>query len=217
MRSVCASPSKNRLFLPHVAEVLGIEVNTISLIARLTPGKVSRALDQISLLLHRQTATKKELQSIAGLLSFALRVIPAGKPFLWRVWSLFASLSDLGCRPRRQIPREALRDLEWWRLIIPWWNGLSLEPPCERRQIHIWTDASGSLGAGGWSGERGFAISFPRRHMKKDIMWKEAWAILHAIEVFSGLDSPLMSVVQENPPSWVLHPWRNCEGCLPLR
>ena len=47
--------------------------------------------------------------------------------------------------------------------------------------IHIYTDASGTKGAGGIFNSSWFSIRIPRRYAKHDIKWKEFYAVIHAI------------------------------------
>lgn len=64
------------------------------------------------------------------------------------------------------------------------WSGVHLIKPLRIHHI-IYTDASGLKGIGGWFGELAFATALPRRHHKKHINWKEAYAVLYALAKWS--------------------------------
>jgi hypothetical protein len=47
--------------------------------------------------------------------------------------------------------------------------------------MHLYTDASGTKGIGGWCpGGHSFSTQVPHRHRKKYINWKEAYTVLFA-------------------------------------
>lgn len=60
------------------------------------------------------------------------------------------------------------------------WNGVHLLTP-SREKVHIYTDASGAKGIGGIFGLKWFSARLPRRLMKRDIQFKEMFAVVHAI------------------------------------
>ena len=78
------------------------------------------------------------------------------------------------------IPRSTRCDLEWWITYSSSWNGIHFVAPT-RPVIHIYTDASGTKGAGGILNSSWFSIRIPQRYCKHDIKWKEFYAVIHAI------------------------------------
>jgi len=60
------------------------------------------------------------------------------------------------------------------------WSGIRLIRP-HRHHIHVYTDASGKKGIGGWHQNHAFSSSLPRRHFARHINWKEAYAILFTL------------------------------------
>jgi hypothetical protein len=81
---------------------------------------------------------------------------------------------------RRRIPRAVRRDLQWWATFSPAWNGVLLISP-QRDTFHIYTDASGSKGAGGHFDSCWFSTRIPARYKLRDIQFKEFYAIIQAI------------------------------------
>jgi hypothetical protein len=70
--------------------------------------------------------------------------------------------------------------LRWWSTFSPSWNSVHLIAP-HRETIHIYTDASGTKGAGGVYGSNWFSIRIPKCYAHRDIQFKEFFAVLHAI------------------------------------
>lgn len=60
------------------------------------------------------------------------------------------------------------------------WNGVHLLLP-QRETVHVYTDASGTKGAGGVFGSNWFSIRIPARYAARDIQFKEFFAVQHAI------------------------------------
>jgi hypothetical protein len=130
----------------HVAQFLGIELDTEAMEARLPADKLARARAQIRTMLHRSSVAYKELQSLVGLFSFASKVIIPGRPFLRRLYdALRREVFYLHVTP-------AIRaDLEWWHLFLTRWNDLRLlRLTQDRPHIYMWADASSTRGLGGY-------------------------------------------------------------------
>jgi hypothetical protein len=60
------------------------------------------------------------------------------------------------------------------------WNGIRLICP-QRRTLHVYTDASGTKGIGGYFGTRWFSVRCLRRYRKQHIQVKEMLAVVHAV------------------------------------
>jgi hypothetical protein len=173
-------------------EVLGIVVDAPRRTASISEERRRTILLVLDDILARRTASLLELQQVAGTLVFVTRVCPTGRAFLRRLFDALAA-APLG-GSRRRIPTAALADLRWWRTCLTRWDGVSvLRPP--RASVSVTTDASGTKGAGGWVSQEGapgsspvagacadvFSTRLPRRHREKDIVFKEAWAVLFAV------------------------------------
>ena len=83
-------------------------------------------------------------------------------------------------------------DLLWWKAFLKDWNGISLLRDVADRQIkHIWTDASGKLGLGGYMLDQpgtavheAFSTRVATRHIRKDIQFKEMQAVNYALHLW---------------------------------
>ena len=127
---------------------LGIELDTLLLQLRLPLSKLTRLKGTLSTWTSRKCCTKKELESLIGLLHDASIVIRPGRTFIRRLIDL---LKSSNCRPSGafiRLNREARSDVLWWHTFISDWNGLSMMQ-CQRQanpDITLTSDASGSWG-----------------------------------------------------------------------
>ena len=177
-----------KTIIGQVAEFLGIELNTVNMIARLSASKLSKAINAVNTALARPSITHQELKSLLGFLAFAARVVKPGRAFLRR---LFDALSKTRYRPQR-ITSDMKADLLWWQTFLPRWNGVSLLRKLEtRRQRHLWTDASGNDGIGGYylhsegerpSAKQAFSERFRSNLRSKHINIKEMAAVYMAMQ-----------------------------------
>ena len=132
-------------------EFMGILLDSHTMEARLPQDKLTRtkhALLQWSL---KKSATLRDLQSLIGTLQFACRVIAPGRPFLQRIIHLTKGLK----LPHWHIKLNAgfRKDIKMWIEFLEHWNGVSIfldshisSPP----ELQLFTDASGTLGYGGF-------------------------------------------------------------------
>lgn len=90
-----------------------------------------------------------------------------------------------------RITKHMNADLLWWKAFLKDWNGISLlRHVADRQTRHIWTDASGKFGLGGYMLERPgtavhdvFSAPVATRHIPKDIQFKEMQAVNHALHL----------------------------------
>ena len=130
---------------------LGIELDLVSQVLSLPSDKVSNITTTVCNWLGGRTATKRELLSLTGKLSFATKVVPAGRLFLRRLIDLSTTVDRLHHHLR--IGAEARADLEWWACFLPQWNGRAkfLEPQWfSPASLNLYTDASDSHGFGAY-------------------------------------------------------------------
>ena len=127
---------------------LGIEVDTVSFQLRLPRDKMFRLREALLSCIQRRSLTKKELQSLVGLLQFATKVIRPGRPFLRRLYSKQQISSSTSHRIRLNTPARA--DIYWWHLFMDRWNGISILWDLQRQSadLSVYSDASGSWGCG---------------------------------------------------------------------
>lgn len=125
---------------------LGIELDTAAMEARLSAQRLLELQQLTELWARKETASVKELQSLAGLLNFACKVVRPGRFFLRRIINQIVRLGQTARSRTAQFPltRAVRLDVEWWRAFLPQWNGKSLLYARDwqtSEQIELFTDA----------------------------------------------------------------------------
>jgi len=131
------------------AEILGIEIDTIRMEARLSARKQAQAIEEIQLVLQHQSTTLETARRLAGRLSWCSKVITLARSFTQPLWRFIASFSaPYRGQSRRRMPQTLVEDLSWWITALRLSNGVLFFEDGKRAQIHLFTDASGNLGLG---------------------------------------------------------------------
>ncbi|KAL5463980.1 hypothetical protein EMCRGX_G032933 [Ephydatia muelleri] len=114
---------------------LGIMLDSSLQQLRLPPEKLQDISSLIKSWLGKRRANKRELLSLIGKLSFAAKVVPAGRLFLRRLIQLSTTVRKL--HHHIHLNPEARADLRWWNSFLPSWNGTSMfiAPEWGRMQI----------------------------------------------------------------------------------
>ena len=123
----------------------GIELDSVRLQLRLPQEKLKKLR---AMWKRRKVCTKRELQSLAGHLSHACKVIRPGRCFLRGLFGLISQF-----RRQDHMIRLNSADLEWWHIFATSWNGVSMMHEGTKNrdgEAEIWSDASGSWGCGGF-------------------------------------------------------------------
>jgi hypothetical protein len=104
-------------------EYLGIILDSAFLEARLPPDKFQDIHHSLDIWATRSSCSKRELLSLIGTLSFADKVVPAGRTFLRSMIDLSSSVASLD----EVIPlsEDFMLDLQWWQEFATPWNGRS--------------------------------------------------------------------------------------------
>ena len=172
-----AGPSTTMTFL-------GLEIDTVSQQLFLPPEKLSDLQSELKHWANRKKATKRDLLSISGKLSFAAKAVPAGRLFLRRLITLSTSVSKL--HHNICLNTEARADISWWQEFLPTWNGKSYfidSSPTDASDLELYTDASGIHGCGAYYRGEWFHYQWkPHQLLSKQIsiQWQELFAIVAA-------------------------------------
>ena len=144
------------------------------MVTKLPNEKMERIHNEVAVWLSRETATKKQILSLVGLLQHATKVVRPGRTFVARMYSTAAKLRELTfftC-----LTKEFKSDLHWWHIFLQSWNGLSLldqtravRPP----DYCLQTDASGAWGCGGIFKEHWFQWPWSTEWSTTGIVAKE--------------------------------------------
>ena len=136
-------------------ELLGIEIDSELMQLRLPPEKLKKLRELVASWRKRKACTKRELQSLAGHLNHACKVVKPGRRFLRGVFGLISQFRRRDHRVRLNTAFRA--DLEWWHTFAGSWNGVSMIRR-EGPDVDIWSDASGSWGSGALWGGKWFQV-----------------------------------------------------------
>ena len=158
---------------------LGFEFDSINMEVRLPVNKKLRALRAVEHIAKVSSVTVASLEEVLGILSHCCQVVPLGRPFLRRLFSLLRRNESRHRFMRTQIPSSVRKDIRWWLYFLSSWSSISIIR-LSRINHDAATDASGVKGIGGVCRRRIFSQRVPARHRKKHINWKEMFAILHA-------------------------------------
>ena len=149
--------------------LLGIELDSLQLQLRLPQEKLTKLKKLVAKWRKRDGCKKRELESLAGHLSHACKVVRPGRRFLRGIFGLLSRFR------RRDHPirlNAAFRaDLEWWHVFVSSWNGVSmmLEECLKAPGVEIWSDASGSWGCGALWGGRWFQLEWSQYQDLADV------------------------------------------------
>lgn len=162
---------------------LGIELDSVAMSARLPEKKLVKLRDLINKWKGVRKATKRELLSLIGFISFACKVVRPGRMFLRRLIDLSTSVTSLNFFVT--LNREARQDIMWWDQFLTQWHGVELipPPPVTSEDLQFYTDASG-VGLGAVFGERWFSLPWPPAWLSFHINVRELFAIWAAVHTW---------------------------------
>ena len=128
--------------------ILGIEVDTQAMELRLPTDKMERLKETLQAWKMKRSCTRRELESLIGLLSHACKVVRPGGRFLSALLELLPVAKKRHHHIRLNTSFKA--DVEWWLSFMERWNGISILSinPNGCPDEFLWSDASGSWGCG---------------------------------------------------------------------
>ena len=103
---------------------LGVEIDSVCMELRLPEVKIVKLRALLDMYVSRDKITKKDLESLGGLLSHCAHLVRGGKTFCRRLYNLYKELCGRNLRKVR-IPPEVKSDLNWWRVFCVSFNGVS--------------------------------------------------------------------------------------------
>ena len=117
---------------------LGILINSVTQTLELPQDKLVALQDLVQAFLHQHRASKRQLQSLAGKLSSACRVVYGGRTILCGI--LDAMNAMLSSSARYRLSPEFYADLTWWAEFLKLFNGKQLFLD-SRPVVDVQTDA----------------------------------------------------------------------------
>lgn len=132
----CEGPATHIIFL-------GIEIDSLAMELRLPVDKLRRIQDELQRWQSKRRCTKRDLQSLLGVLQHAAAVVRPGRTFLRRLYDLVPTAK--AANHHLYLNAAARSDLAWWMSFIEGWNGLSLLLSQQPHHVVV-SDASGHWG-----------------------------------------------------------------------
>ncbi len=120
---------------------LGIRINLADRVLSLPDDKLAALLSLLKEFSSRTSAIKRQIESLAGHLNFACKVVRGGRTFLHRIITLMNTVDDHNAEV--ELDDEFRLDVQWWLDFASEWNGkaVMLDPhPIDSRRFSV--DAS---------------------------------------------------------------------------
>ena len=188
-RDIGLPMAPEKTFQPDtVMTFVGYEIDTLKGEVRLPLDKLKKCTAEINIMISKQKATLREIQSIVGLLNFACAVVLPGRAFLRRMIDLTLNLKAPYHHTRLTL--EAKADLLTWLTFLSNFNGKSIFPEnsvTSTHDIHLFTDASGTIGYGAIFGKDWFNGKWSDWWIQQSIALKELYPIVLAVETWGHM------------------------------
>ena len=170
-----------------VMTVLGVDLDSVTQETRLPDSKLSALLDLLRQWSTRKSATKRELLSLIGHLSFAAKVVPPGRTFIRCLLDLNCSVQHLS--DTIEVDEEPQLDISWWLTFGQTWNGKAMFHDVEWTRspdLELFMDAS-NVGYGGYLQGHWFSGGWSAQWEAEPIMVLELIPIAAACTVWGEL------------------------------
>ena len=166
-------------------EFAGIFLDTIDMSASLPQDKVTKFMTCLNDLYNTKSATLKQIQSLAGMLNFACGVIAPARAFSRRLYNLSTGLT----KPfhHRKVTLQVRSDLQVWRTFLTQHNRKTFfldHKFLSQQVLQLYTDASTTIGFGGYLGSKWFSGLWPTDCTKINIAILEIYPILLAFKLW---------------------------------
>jgi hypothetical protein len=171
-----------------VAQLHGVEVDTVKMEARLPQDKLQKATRELHRLSRCKKTTLRDLQSSLGFLNFACKVVVPGRPFLRRLFDLTKGIAQKHYHIR--ISKSARADLSAWLTFIKQYNGITMlrqerwiSSPC----LNLYSDSASTAGFAAVLGAKWAYGSWPDSWNSFHISVLEMYPIILALELWGHL------------------------------
>lgn len=147
-----------------VMEYLGIVLDSNLMEARLPFDKLERITNYLKEFLAKKSCTKREILQLLGHLNFASRVVIPGRAFVSHLIMLSTTVNALHHYVKLNV--ECREDIRMWLYFLSNWNGVSMfynVNTISSEDMCLYTDASGSLGYGGYYEYNGTGLWFAEK------------------------------------------------------
>ena len=124
-----------------------------------TPSRLGEIRTKLQGWSNKKTASKREVQSLIGKLSFIAKCVRPGRIFLSRMLQWLREMDDKGSHV---IPAGFQKDVHWWLTFLPYFNSVRMIPPSSWSEVDKELACDACLtGCGGVCGLENFHAVFP--------------------------------------------------------
>ena len=184
-RSLSIPIKASKTVLPTtVAELHGIQVDTVNMTLSLPFDKIVKARKLIDSMCGMQKASIEKIQSLVGFLNFCTKMVPSGRPFLRRLIDLTQGTKPQWFKVR--ITAGVREDLDVWKQFLANFNGKAIitrQVWCHYDKVHVFSDSSG-FACSGIMGRQWFYVIFPIHWKNYNIAIKEFLPVYLAIRLW---------------------------------
>ena len=125
---------------------LGINIDSVDMLLTLPLDKADQLQELIAEFARKRHASLRQLQTLAGKLSWASHVVRGGRPFLRRIFDLMANLQQ--ARHKVKLSEGFYEDIGWWCKYFETFHGKPLAASIERCTVAVESDScSTGMGA----------------------------------------------------------------------
>ena len=164
--------------------VLGVTLDSETMTMEVSQDRIRNMLVELNAWNSKDTATRKEVESLIGKLQFASKCVKPGRTFIAR---LIPWLRKMHKRNRHSIPHEARKYIAWWDRFLEQYKGVSIlwltKYPTPDTAIAI--DAC-PTGFGGIFGKQYFHGQFPQELRQHNIAHLEILAVLVVLRIWKS-------------------------------
>ena len=173
--------SESKLVEPTTKAVcLGILIDTVQGTVAIPPEKLEVVKQMVKDWRGRKWCTKRQLQSLLGMLLYVHKCVKPARYFLNRMLTTLRSVSNPA---RVELDQDFQRDLRWFHSFLPRYNGVSMYNHMKSQSI-LELDAC-LTGLGGRWGNLVYHLTIERGFANLDIVHLEMVNIVMALRVFA--------------------------------
>ena len=180
MQQLGLTVSDKKLVPPSTKVVcLGVLIDTENGTVSIPPEKLRQINDMVKEWLSKTTCTKRQLQSLLGLLLYVHKCVKPARAFLNRMLALLRSGH---ANQKIELTSDFRRDLRWFGKFLPLYNGISLY---DHRPVDFTLELDACLtGLGGRWSKFVYHLPIVRGFMNFSIVHLEMVNILLAVRLF---------------------------------
>ena len=177
---------------------LGVLFDTEKLTLEVSRERVDECMNMLDEWLDKREVRRKEIESLVGKLAFMAACVRPGRLFMSRVLEFLSGLPKVG---KVEVPESVRRDLLWWKVFLPQYNGVSMMPwqKWSAPDEVVATDAC-LQGCGAWfnSHQEFFHAQFPETVTSRNLSINalELLTVVVAAKVWGKLWRGLRIVIQ---------------------